>query len=492
MVEHKTSDNKITVPLTYAEINKLILKDLNKYKNKRYIKRFNKYKRDDIIRFMSDPAQYEEQLREVSNILYVISPHYKRLVQYFSKMGLYSYDVELTNIDFDKYNPKKIKKQYFGILQYLEKMNISHEFSKIMKVAYREDVFYGYEHETSTSYFIQKLNPKYCQISSIEDGCYNFSFDFSYFNSEKEKLNMYPVEFKRKYNIYKKDNTKQWQELDNKKTICFKVNEDVDFLIPPFAGVFESVYDIQDFKDLRKDKEEINNYKVLIQKIPLRSEKEVNDFAIDFNSVTLFHNRAVEALPEQVGLISTPMDVKEVDFDRASVDKDNVEKATRDYWSGTGVSQLLFNTDKSSSIGLEKSVLTDEEIFFDSLRQLERWLNRKMKYKYSKNLFCKINLLDITIFNKTEYFDTALKAAQSGVGSKLKIGAALKMSPLAMINMAILENKILKLPDILIPMRTSHTMTDPTGKIGGNGRPKEKDISDEGLKARDQQKGKYG
>lgn len=41
------------------------------------------------------------------------------------------------------------------------------------------------------SYFIQKLNPDYCQISSIEGGCFNFAFDFNYFKTYPEKLKQY-------------------------------------------------------------------------------------------------------------------------------------------------------------------------------------------------------------------------------------------------------------------------------------------------------------
>ena len=53
-------------------------------------------------------------------------------------------------------------------------MNLQHEFIKITTTILREDIFYGYEYSTKDSYFIQKLNPDYCQISSIEDGCFNF------------------------------------------------------------------------------------------------------------------------------------------------------------------------------------------------------------------------------------------------------------------------------------------------------------------------------
>jgi hypothetical protein len=481
------------VVLDFAALNRLILKDLTKTTSNSSI--LKKYKRTEVSTFMDNPSRYEKQLRDVSTTLYNKSPQYKRLIQYFAKMLTLDYIVAPVNIDFDKANTKSLTNQYKKALQFLDTMNIKHEFGKVLNVAYREDVFYGYEHLGNNSYFIQKLNPDYCQITSIEDGCYNYAFDFSYFQSNLEQLEMYPPEFKSKYNKYLKDSSLKWQELDSKATICIKINEDVEAIMPPFVGVFEAILDIEDFKALRKDREKISNYKVLIQKLPMRKDSEHNnDFMIDFENMLMFHNKASQALPDEVGLITTPFDVTDISFDRDKADADNVEKATRDYWTQIGVSQLLFNTDKSSSVGLEKSVRTDEAITFSVLRQVERWVNRRLKF-FMSNISFRVNFLDMTIFNKQEIFDNALQAAQFGVPTKMIAGAALGLSPSSMMNMALLENEILGLPEKLIPLSSAHTggmnEADAGDMNGGKGRPKKADskITDKGLKGRDGEKG---
>lgn len=479
------------VVLDFSSLSSLILKDLTKSTQTSAI--LKKYKKSEVSTFMDNPSKYEKQLREISTTLFSKSSHYKRLVQYFAKMLTLDYIVEPVNIDYDKVNVKQLGTQYKKALTFLDSMSIKHELKKVLNVAYREDVFYGYEHMANNSYFIQKLNPDYCQISSIEDGCFNFAFDFSFFQSNTDQLEMYPPEFKSKYNKYIKDSALKWQELDSTKTICIKVNEELDNIIPPFVGVFESLFDIEDYKALRKDKAKISNYKVLVQKLPMRKDSEHNnDFMIDFENMMMFHNKAAQALPDEVGLITTPFDVTDIGFDKDTAEADNVEKSTRDYWTQAGVSQLLFNTDQSSSVGLEKSVRTDEAIAFAVLRQVERWVNRRLKF-FMSNISFRVNFLDITIFNKQEMFDNAIMAAQYGIPSKMMIGATLGMSPSSIVNMAILENDILGLPDRLIPLASSHTGgTTSEDQGGGQGRPKKSDgkIGDEGIKARDGAKGK--
>jgi hypothetical protein len=58
---------------------------------------------------------------------------------------------------------------------------------------------------TNDSFAFQNLNADYCKNSSIEDGVYNFAYDFSYFDSNRDKLPNYPPEFETMYNQYKAD-----------------------------------------------------------------------------------------------------------------------------------------------------------------------------------------------------------------------------------------------------------------------------------------------
>lgn len=461
--------------LNFATLNQMRLKDLKRIRNE--VKAVRSYSREDVASYIENPAKNERQLRDISIALYNKSNQYKRLIQYFAKMATLDYVVEPYNLDVTKVNKKTFLLQYNKVLLFLDLMNIKHEFSKILNTSFREDIFYGYEHYATDSYFIQKLNPDYCMISSIEDGCYNFAYDFSYFTNHLEKLESFPKEFKSKYNKYVKDTRLRWQELDSKLTICIKVNEELDYNIPPFAAVFEGIFDIADFKALRKDKQEIQNYKILIQKLPIREDSEDNnDFMIDFENMMMFHNKAAEALPPQVALITTPMDITDINFEKDSVDSDNVQKSTSEFWTDTGVS--IFDKINGSS-GLEASIKNDETIVFAVLRQIERWINRRIKFLMNSNF--RIRILNTTENNKLEYYEAAKTAADFGMPTKMVALAAQGLSPSSIIGMTFLENEILGLVDKFIPLQSAHTL--PNEDEGGA--PKKKGLTPEGDKNRD-------
>lgn len=491
MEENKNYFERPVAMLNFAKMGKLIIKDLKN--NKEYSNLIKKYTKDEVVRFVETPERYQKQLRDISMFLYIKSPHYKRLCRYFSDMLTYDYIIEPVKINPEKVNVNTLKNQYYKLLNFIDTMNIKHEFSKISKIVYREDVFFGYEHMMNNSYFIQKLPFELCKISSFDDGCFNFAFDFSFFDRFIEKLDQYPSEFKKKYNKYRSDVSLRWQELDARNTICIKVNEEItEYCVPPFVGVFESVFDIEDFKALRKDRAEIGNYKVLVQKVPMNEKGDnVNDFLIDGNTVIDFHNRAVESLPPQVGMISSPMEIKDIDFEKDTADNDNVAKATRDYWGSAGVPEQLFSVDKTSSAGLDKSIQTDEQMSFTLLRQFERWLNRRVGFFNSSSNF-RVNMLDITTYNRQEFFDRIMAAVAVGVPAKTMACAAIGMTPSAVINMAFFENEVLGLPDKFIPVVSAHTQSGSGSGSGSAGAPKKASIklSPEGLKARDQGKGK--
>lgn len=454
------------VIMNFATLQKLITADLKN--NRNTIQYFQQYTKEDIRTYLQSPQSYEKILRELSNSLYVMSPHYRRLINYFSKMLLFRYVVEPYKIDIETIDVNTLKKKYLKTLDIIEDMNIAHEFIKILNIAFIDDIFYGYVHESNDSFFIQKLDPQYCMLSSIEDGVFNFAFNFSYFDSNKDKLINYPAEFTTKYNQYLRDRIK-WIELDPQSTICIKINEDVAYPMPPFIGILEYVLELEDYQALKKTENETDNFKILAQKIPMRENSDNNnDYAITLDHVTEFHGNIGSTLPDQIGLISSPMEIKEIDINKKRYEKDSVQEAERSLYNAEGVSQLLFNSDKGGSIGLERSINTDEVIAFAVLRQIERWINRKLKYTSTTRLF-KINMLNITRYNEDEFFEKSLKAAQFGIPTKLMTGASMGLSPSAMTNMAFLENTVLGLEEALIPLASSHTQNSDTGSTDNTG-----------------------
>lgn len=466
----------------FSQLSRLILRDLNKdpYCRSRNPMHFlNKFPKKNVARWMKNPDMYQNELRMMSRYLYQASPHYKRLINYFATMHLFSYIVApyKFSIDIDK---EKYTECYYRILNYLDKMNLRHEMTKVFKVCFLEDVFYGYKYESQDSFFLRHLPPEYCRISCVEDGCFLYDFDFTYFMHYPEDLNYFGDEFRKRFEIFNETGVR-WQTLNSENEFCVKLIEEVPYPVIPFMGVFEGIYDIDDYKSLKKAKTETDNYKVLALKVPTDSDGQ---FLIDRDILLEYYSDLLNVLPENIGAFLTPMDIKDFNFENAgTADNNNVNNSIKTFWNDAGVSSLIFGDENKTSATLNVSIKADMQMVFDLSRQVERNINRLLKNKSGKYKF-KIQFLDITFYNKEESINSYLKSAQASLPTKTMACAAMGMSPIDMIGMNYIENEILDLTNKFIPLSTSYTQSN-----GDGGAPtaeeKGESLSDAGEASRD-------
>ena len=432
-----------------------------------------------VAEFLQNPAKYEKQLRQLSNYLYNVSSQYRQIVRHFATLPTYDYTLNIAEIPA-KINAEKITKAYQKSAQLVDKLNLKHEMSKVLKSAFKEDVFYGYEHEAKDSYFIQKLNADYCQISSIEDGVFNFAFDFSYFDKFPNELDLFPEEFKVKHLIYELNKqTNKWLELDSSKTICIKINDDIiEYALPPFNTVFESIFDLDDYKKIKKSKAKMDNFLLLSQRIPIDDKtSDIDIFKISLDTAMLFHNQLSAAVPDGVGVATSPMELSPIKMEKNISDMDTIAQAQREVYTDSAISQYLFNSDKNTSVGISKSIMADENLLYNTLNQIERWINRKLK-KQAGNLKFYIKFIDTTNFSRKEVFDRYLKAAQFGAPVKMEMVASLGLSPIEILNKTKLENEIFKLQDLFLPLSSAHTQTEDGNEANGRPQKSEDERSD--------------
>lgn len=449
-LEDKKQFNRI-----YSAVNKMTSSP-SKMNTRSAISKFDK---DKVSMYLQNPVKYEKQLRQLSNYLYNTSSEYRRIIWYIALMPTYAWKLDPLCLHSGKVDMDRYRKSYFKQLEQIEKMNLRHEMQKAMKVAFRNDVFYGYEYESKDSYFIRHMNPDYCQISSFEEAVYRYKFDFSYFDQSGIDISNEPEEFQNKYQQYK-DTKIRWIELDIDKAVCFKVNEDIDEYIPPFSGMFEAIFDLDDYKKLKKNKTETDNFLLLSQKIPMDEKNpELNKFLIDIDTAQVFDAGLQSVTPLGIGVITSPMPIEAIKLEQSKNQNDTVSEAQRELFSSAGVSQFIFNSDKNTSIGLSKSIISDEEISFAMLRQIETWVNRKIR-KIAGQYKHNFKILDISRYNESEK-QTALKeSAQASLPTKIEYAASHGLSPLDFYNNAILENVVLGINEMLVPLASSHTQSD--------------------------------
>ena len=474
------NDNRSNVLWNYAQLSDFIIRDLNEGSRTRY----TVHNRSNVSNFLSDPIRYSKDLQGVSSYIYNNSSHYRRLINYFANLPTLDHYVEMRNVNLtEDIDHDSILEQYTRAIEKVESMNIKYEFSKVLKVAWKLGTFYGYEVVNNDSYFIYELPYEHCQVSGIMEGIFTFSFDMSYFDGEEEELERYPDEFTSMYREYQTSGD-AWQEVNPEYSVCIKINDEIYYDLPPFVGLFVDIFDIEEYKAMEKVNAVLENYKFIVQKIPMRDNTTLNnDFLVDLKTVNAFHGKTLQVVPEEVGVISSPFEIDTIEFSKDKTNRDGVREAERGLYSAGGINQALFNTEKPTQGTLQRSINVDESDVFKILRQIETQINIKIKNELGSDTLFYVSILDNTVFNRKENTAELLKGAQASLPLKLRLLASYGMSPSAGVSMNILEDKILQLTDSFIPLRSSHTQSSDND--GGRPEMEEEELTDGGEEQRD-------
>ena len=177
--------------MRFAQLARQVLRDLTS--NTQSSVTFSQYTKEQILTYLKSPQVNAKNLRNASIYMFNNSSHYRRLIQYYAYLPSWKYVITPVKLDGAKINKETVRKNYVKIINTVENMNLRHEMQKAALIALREGVFYGAIWSTNDSFFIQRINPDYCDLTSISDGCYVYAVDMS--QIKEEDLKKYPPEF---------------------------------------------------------------------------------------------------------------------------------------------------------------------------------------------------------------------------------------------------------------------------------------------------------
>lgn len=481
----QVSDSFFSSTEKFIAINKYIARDLNDVRTSSALYRHTK---KQVMDFLQDPRKHQKGLRNAVRFVYNSSPHFRRLIHYFTGLSDFSYIVSPYKIDTKKANVNRTNLNYRKVLNLLSSMNVRTQLPKILTVCLREDIFFGTFREGADSIIIQQLPSDWCAITTIENNVANVTFDFSYFDIRHEMFEFFPEEFRYKYeNIYKKDTTKRWIELDAPKSFAVKASADMfDYPVPPFAGILREIFDLEDYRELKLAKTLIENYALLVMKIPMDDEGK---WLIDGKKAEDFWSNLDAVMPEEVGSILSPMDIEKISFEKSNTgDADTIAEAEQNLFTAAGVSSLLFNNERASANALLLSIKADQSMTFGIVKNIEDVINRYIQYQnYGKNF--KVTFLDVSPFNRKEMGDAYIKAASYGLPTISAYAASQGISQAELDAMSFLENDVLKLHELFKPLVNSSQMSvsDDVDAEESTGRPpvEDEDLSDSGEESRE-------
>ena len=474
----------------------LSLIDLTQNKNLTY----TTYSRESLRSYLKNPASEGNQksLRKLSNYLYTVSHVYRKIVNNkvnqltcknwiaYPKMN----DVgEIDDAAFDDYNEA---------CNYVESMHMESQIKKCLTRAWLDDVCFGFTYgdPKNDEFFIHLLPADYCKISSqhFYGGRLNFAFDFSFFDSNAYYLEIFDPVFKKMYNSFKSDSKMRWQELPIERTFCLKINFDnLDYPIPPFCGMFESLISLCDLQQIQDVKDEMSAYKLGNMKIPLISvSKDVDDFAIDLDLSNSFYKKAAGAIPENVALILSPFDIDTVDFDENTAEDTNIiNKAYQNLVEANG--DIICNSNKiTNSTSFKLALMADSFSAMAPVTQINTWINLYLKHNLGVESVI-IEFSDVSKYFEEDRINLLLKLGQYGVPVKSELASLAGLNPAKCRSMEYIEEKLgLAKNKWIAPLVSSNIQSGLSENgDGSEGRPEsDGPLSDEGEATKDGDKNK--
>lgn len=450
------------------------------------------FSKDSLRSYLQNPyaASSQNNLRNLSKFLYTLSFPLRRITNYFASLPDFSaYKV---NLDFsltEDNNEETLLKDYEDACRFVRKMNLEMNMFKLLVIAWREGIAYfqPYQDDDGTM-LLMPLDSQYCKVSSVGyNNLLHVAFDFSFFNGQNSFfLEVWDPEYKKKYNVYQKDSSLRWQELDTAR--AFKIDlSDIDLIISPFASLFEALIDLVDLQALMNVKDSLDIYKLLVMKIPTLNSKSPDDFALSLTTAMKFYKKALDTLPEEIGLILSPgMDVDSVSFDKnATTDTNAISDAYQNVMEETGISQVFDSSRLTGSTSVKMSMLADALMATKGImKQIEAFVNERIQMEYP-NSMAYIKFIEVTTYTKEDRIKTLKDASALGLPVKMEYLTLLGYDPLESMASDWLENKLgLAVDKFIHPLVSSYTQSGDSD-TGGAPTKDDGDLTDEGESTKD-------
>lgn len=479
--------------MQFAKIQELVLQNVSRGKTKT----FTQYTKDLIKRYIQNPYTNIDSIREVSAFLARTSMIYKKILAYFSQMPLFYYNL-IYKSDLSKgIDSSKFLKSYQDVSSKLQEINMQKEFSTVIATALRDGAYFGFVYDgEGDGFFLHALDPRYCKISGITGyGEYIVAFNASFFDSGNNTEYLYGINedgegtwdqvFIDGYETYKSDGRDyMWFDLPLEKTICLLADEDPDMPLPYFLPVFTSLLDLLDLEQILASKTELENYVLLLSKIPLLDgAKDPDEFAVSIDVVQAMQDLIDSVVPSLVGTAYSPCDLDVITFDKSNSaeDTNKLAESMNNLFSNLGISKLVVSGGESSnSVGLKQSIANDESLSFKYLERLSAWMNSYIRQNYSEDFIFYFHR--VSYFSHDEKVKQLKEAATLGLPVATDYATILGQTPYRMMCATLMENELGIKSGLWTPLQTSYVQS---GNESGAPTKADDELTDEGIATRD-------
>lgn len=437
--------------------------------------------KEDIKEWFLNPDEFIEDVNDQSRLYYISESIYYRTINYYTNLLLLDYVLVPTFFQFEDADLEKIMKSKEKVVEYCDAIINKPTLRKIIKAVLKDSCYYGYERKEGKQYYLQRLPNKYCREGAIVNGFPSIEFDFSYFDTNSERLELYDSEFQTKYNSYTNGTEDKWQMLEPDKSICIPM-ESEDYNFPALTSLFIDLADLESYYNYMKQATETDISKILIQKAPMN--KETGEMLVDPSDILFFHNAIAEILEERYKVVSTPFEVESIKFTEGKSSDagfTGLSDMKRKVLDGAGLSKAVLG-DTDSATGLKYNHDVAVSFVFSIIEKIEAWVNYRLKSISTRKLGFKVKFLRTTGNTQEGIFKTMNTLLSIG-GSLFATISAAGMNPDDYMALLQLEN-LMGVKDMLTLPQSIHTQSG-SGEEKEAGRPEQDDIGDAGEITRD-------
>ncbi len=432
---------------------------------------YNSYKKNGAQSYTIEQAQdtietgSAEALREMSMAFFYQSGFYRRLNTYFATLLQYKY-VLIPHIK-DKSRSiadKKLSNRYYSAQNLIDKVPFAQMCAEFATKVLVEGAYYGIVLDvTDTGIIIQDLSFDYCRSRfKSKNNVDLVEFDLKYFDKiqnaeDKESaLKIFPKYIQTAYKQYVNNGATNWVFLEEGAGIYLKLIEEKPFLV----NTIPATISLQEYKEIERAKDESEIKKLLVQKIGMNGA----ELLFTLPEMEVMHKGAVNMMRSDpnVSVLTTYNDISIEDLgETASVAINNLEKIEALVYDEAGVSKQLFAA--SGNIALDKSITNDMSLMMVLAENISFLFSFIMTKHFGDNqISFKLRILPITYYNNSDYSENAFKLASSGY-SFLLPALSVGITQTDLFDLKSLENDLLDLPSMLIPLKSSYTQSGGEG-----------------------------
>lgn len=424
------------------------------------------YKDEDSLNLIISSGSATEK-SNLSRYFFSLGGFYWRIVSHYATFLQYTGLLIPHTKKNARIDSKATSRKYNNALDFIESSQLKNTLTRIAYKVIIDGSYYGVTPDDLGEERLKLIDlPFKFARSRLRDlsGTLLIEMNVSYFDTidagrlKNSTLQSYPKFIRDHYYAYSQQRSKidPWILVPVDRGVCFRFHDDRPILLHVIPDSIK--YDAAVSRNAVREIEEIK--KILVQKIPYNGT--TGELIFEPDEAEEMHTGAVNMLGPSnpnTSILTTYADtsaiVSKVNADPASTN--NLEKMKNNLYSTAGTSMQLFAP--TANQGIAVSLQNDLALVMVLANAMSEFLTRVLNSIFSTNTIdFTYNLLPISWYNATEYLNNAHKMASYGY-SFLVPALAVGITQKDLIDLKALENDLLHLDEILVPLQSAFTQS---------------------------------